>query len=263
MNRRAFLATSAPAAAAAALAIPVATRADANPDAAIVAAFQHWREASNPPDDLSDEDFEAFALVEQKAGGIVADTPAYGASGVSIKLAFLACEARDHSGHDDPEHPAVRTMASLTASIPHLPPELAIAVRVAVEESARTMRLLAEGNRLAFEHQRVAGEWRRYDRIFSETNAYDAETANLAQSQAEPPGAAAQGRRTLEGCFTRMTPAEKRTYMDALSLTLLGLRVHRSLKALAGDNHLAAGPLAILREDFQGPDTLGEQTIAA
>ena len=153
-----------------------------DPDAAIVAAFQHWREASNPPDDLSDEDFEAAALLEQKAGGIVADTPAYGASGVSIKLAFLACEARDHSGHDDPEHPAVRTMASLTASIPHLSPELAMAVRVAVEESARTMRLLAEGNRLAFEHQRVAGEWRRYDRIFSETNAYDAETANLAQS---------------------------------------------------------------------------------
>ena len=81
--------------------------------------------------------------------------------------------------------------------------------------------------------------------------------------QAEPPEAAGQGRRTLEGCFTRMTPAEKRTYMDALSLTLLGLRVHRTLKALAGDNHLAAGPLAVLREDFQGPDTLGEQTIAA
>ncbi len=249
VSRRLLLASTAAAPVAAGTAALAAIPQDR--DAALLSAFRQWREACTIL--RADCDNEAADKAERKACDFLADTPVHGAAGAVMKLAFLAHEASDHYGYDHPEHPAVRTMESLKASIPNLPPELAAAVSLTVEETAGIMEGWSNDSHARYENEKLARQWRTYDRIFKETNAYDEEEKNRQRSIAEPRGA--DGLSESEGTFLRYfreaTEEDKRTLVDSMDLMLLGLRVHRALKALAAKNDIAAGSLKILEDDFR------------
>ncbi|KAA0680283.1 hypothetical protein [Roseomonas genomospecies 6] len=230
-------------------------------DAAMLTAFRQWREACAIC--LESDDYnEAADKAERKASDFLADAPVHGAAGAVVKLAFLAYGASDHYGYAHPEHPAVRTMESLKASIPNLSPELSAAISLTVEETASIMELWSNDSRARYESEKLAKEWKTYDRIFKETNAYDEEEKNRKRSLAEPRGP--DGLSKSEGTFMRyfleVTEEDKRDLVDSMDLMLLGLRVHRALKALVAKNDIAAGSLKILEDDFREADDGGPGT---
>jgi len=230
-------------------------------DGAMLTAFRQWREACAIC--LESDDYnEAADKAEREACDFLADAPVHGAAGTVMKLAFLAYEASDHYGYDDPEHPAVRTMESLKASIPNLPPELATAVSLTVEETAGIMERWSKDCSARYENEKLAKQWKTYDRIFKETNAYDEEEKNRQRSLAEPRGADgfSESESTFLRYFREATEEEKRALVDSMDLMLLGLRVHRALKALAAKNDIAAGSLKILEDDFREVDDDGPGT---
>lgn len=230
-------------------------------DGAMLTAFRQWRKACAIC--LESDDYnEAADKAEQEACDFLADAPVHGAAGAVMKLAFLAYEASDHYGYDDPEHPAVRTMESLKASIPNLPPELATAISLTVEETAGIMERWSKDCHARYENEKLAKEWKTYDRIFKETNAYDEEEKNEQRSLAEPREADGLSRseNTFLRFFREATDEDQRALVDSMDLMLLGLRVHRSLKALAAKNNIAAGSLKILEDDFREADDGGPGT---
>ncbi|MCW2246219.1 hypothetical protein M2352_001810 [Azospirillum fermentarium] len=229
-------------------------------DATMLTAFRQWREACTIL--RADDDNEAADKAEREACDLLADAPVHSAAGAVMKLAFLAYEASDHYGYDDPEHPAVRTMESLKASIPNLPPELATAVSLTVEETAGIMERWSKDCSARYENEKLAKQWKTYDRIFKETNAYDEEEKNRQRSLAEPRGAdgLSESDSTFLRYFREVTEEDKRDLVDSMDLMLLGLRVHRALKALAAKNDIAAGSLKILKDDFREADDDGPGT---
>lgn len=94
MNRRDFLATSAPIVAVAALAVPaLAVRAEVNPDAAILTAFDDYVAAYRRIDTIADDgnpEQEAAYAAMYAAEDAIADATPQTAAGVAafLKLAF-------------------------------------------------------------------------------------------------------------------------------------------------------------------------------
>lgn len=226
----------------------------ANPqdqDAAMLTAFRQWQEACVILREIDGDD-EAADKAEREACDFLADTPVHGAAGAVMKLAYLAHQTSDHYGYDDSEHPAVRTMESLKASAPNLPPDLASAVCLAVEETANIMEQWSKDCSARYENEKLAKHWKTYHRIFKETNAYAEEERNRQQSMSEPrdENGLSKGEAELLQHFREFPEDEQRVYADAMLMMLLGLRVHRSLKALEARSDIASHLLEILRRDF-------------